>query len=179
MDIDSLIDLFSSSRFSTLSNLILLGDFNVDYAINSPLRSKLITLSECLSLIQIVNEATHFSHSGNPSIIYLVFLSSSIKLVSWNILPPISSSDHNTILFSISSENHSQPTIPCHSVWLYDDADFNYINFLLDSVAWKDILPSNDAYILAHLQIHLFNYCSLSCSTKKLPTLGHPLLILG
>ena len=112
---------------------------------NSLLRSKLISLSECLSLIQIVNEATHFSHSGNPSIIDFFFLSSSIKLVSCDILPPISSSDHNTILFSISSENHSQPIITHHSVLLYNDADFNYINFLLDSVAWKDILPSNDA----------------------------------
>ena len=173
------IDLFFSSKFSTLSNLILLGDFNVDYAMNSPLRSKIITLSECLSLIQIVKEAARFSHSGNSSIIDLVFLSSSIKPVSYNILPPpISSSDHNTILFSISSENHSQPTR--HSVWLYNDEDFNHINFLLDSIAWKDILPSNDA----NTSWLIFKYICLTIvcfhvPQKKISTLDHPLLILG
>ena len=81
----------------------------------------------------MLKEATHFSHSGNPSFIDLVILSSSIKLVSCDILLPIFFSDYNTILFSILSENHSQPTIVCHSVWLYDDADFNYTLYQLFS----------------------------------------------
>ena len=114
-DLDSLIHLFSSS-LSSLRNLILLGDFNIDFLSESSSKSKLNIFAESLSLIQIVDHPTHFSHSNNPSLIDLVFLSSSIVKLTHAVLPPISSSDHSTILFSVSSDSLSgpiQPIIPC------------------------------------------------------------------
>ena len=48
-DFDVLIDLFSSS-LGTIQNLILLGDFNVNFSADSSLKHKLSILTDNLSL---------------------------------------------------------------------------------------------------------------------------------
>ena len=60
---------------SLLLNLVLLGDFNIDYSdVHSPLLHKLNIISDSLDLKQIVKEPTHFSPSGTQSTIDLVFV---------------------------------------------------------------------------------------------------------
>ena len=64
-----------------IPNLVLLGDFNVNY-LNSvhPLRSNLLSLSSSLCLTQVVSEPTHFSHNSY-SLIDFVFLSDPSHLI--------------------------------------------------------------------------------------------------
>ena len=64
-----------------LSNFVLLGDFNVNYFETShPLFSKLLLISDSLSLTQIVTFPTH-SISTSSSLIDLVYLSSPKKSI--------------------------------------------------------------------------------------------------
>ena len=76
---------------STLSDLILLGDFNIYFYSTSFCKTKLNAISDTFDLKQIVNAPTHFSHTNTPSTIDLVFLPSNIDTPSCSILPPVSS----------------------------------------------------------------------------------------
>ena len=99
----SLSSVLSNLSSSILSNLILVGDFNVNYTSSStsPLFLELKSLAESYSLSQVISDPTHFSHAGTPSLIDLAFIPSTFRS-NHSILPPVSSSDHNTILFSVS-----------------------------------------------------------------------------
>ena len=124
----------------------MVGDFNVDFSNSlSPLFHKVLVLSDSFSLLQIIQKATHYSNSGSPSTIDLVFISTSFQLCPYSILPTVSSSDHNTILFSLPLKSISlhPPTLPRH-VWLYDQANYQLANDLLSSVPWESTLPFSD-----------------------------------
>ena len=71
MAISSLSSLLSNLSSSILSNLILVGDFNVNYvsSSSSPLFLELKSLADSYSLSQVISDPTHFSHAGTPSII--------------------------------------------------------------------------------------------------------------
>ena len=126
-------------------DLTLLGDFNINYVNPSPSRNKIDIISNLYSLKQIVSHPTHFSHSGVPSTIDLAFIPSSVHLNFCNILPPVSNSDHYSILFSIRVDSCSSPNFTSpHLVWLYDHADFSLANQLLDSIPWSSILLPTD-----------------------------------
>uniref|UniRef100_A0A1X7U2U4 Uncharacterized protein n=1 Tax=Amphimedon queenslandica TaxID=400682 RepID=A0A1X7U2U4_AMPQE len=79
-------------------------------------------------LLQIVTQPTHYSHSGSPSIIDLVFVPRSAH-GSAIVTPPLGSPDHCTII----SLSFSFKPPPSHhqfhrKVWLYHKAEFNAIN---------------------------------------------------
>ena len=102
-DLDILHDTLYVLNPSYLLNLVLVGDFNVNFSNSiSPLFHKVSVLSDSFSLLQIIQKATHYSNSGSPSTIDLVFIPTSFQLCPYSILPPVSSSDHNTILFSLN-----------------------------------------------------------------------------
>ena len=112
-----------------LHNLILVGDFNIDLLKSSSLSKSLIDFTKCLGLNQIICEPTHFSHTGSPSLIDLVFVSSDLSCPS-RVLPPISSFDHLSILFSlplVRKDPDPHPTNGC-KVWLYNKADLHSAN---------------------------------------------------
>ena len=92
--IASLSSVLSNLSSYILSNLILVGDFNVNYTSSStsPLFLVLKSLAESYSLSQVISDPTHFSHAGTPSIIDLTFIPSTFHS-SHSILPPVSSSD--------------------------------------------------------------------------------------
>ena len=122
-------------------NLILVGDFNVDVSNHfSPLLHKLSVISDSFSLDQIIQKVTHYSYSGSPSIIDLVFIPTSFQPCSYSILPPVSSSDHNAILFSLpfSSSVSPNPSASPRQVWVYDQANYQLANDLLSSVPLSD-----------------------------------------
>ena len=61
-------------------------------------------ISDCFDFKQIINIWPYlFCHYGTPPTIDLAFLSSNLDPLS-GILPPVSSSDHNSILFSLPTQ---------------------------------------------------------------------------
>ena len=69
------------------------------------------------------------------------FVPSTIIPHSCSILPPVSSSDCNSILFSIPVLSPKPVSSPPHHTWLYNQADFDHANSILSSIPWADILP--------------------------------------
>ena len=92
---DTLFNYLESINAGQLSNFILLGDFNVNFANTShPLYSNLCTLSSLYCLTQVVTGPTHEHHEGTTSTIDLVFMSEPSTLQSCDTVPPLSNSDH-------------------------------------------------------------------------------------
>ena len=111
---DDLDLLFEELNPSILSNLILLGDFNINFfsTSNSSSKTKMDVISDTFHLKQIVNVPTHFSHTDTPPTIDLVFLPSSTDASSCSILHPVSSSDNFSILFSLPTYSVNSPSPP-------------------------------------------------------------------
>ena len=146
-DLSSLINLLLSKGPTYTSRLFLAGDFNVNtFAPPSQLTNQLSSLVTLLPLKQIVSSPTHFSHSGTPSIIDLVFIPLSLK-PNVSILHPVGSSDHNSVVASISFPHQTPPMStfnpPPTKIWLYQRADFDSINDSLLRIDWEAVLPHN------------------------------------
>ena len=184
-DLDNLLDVLSSFNPSIFLNFILLGDFNVNYYCTSPLKLKKDAISNSFNLQQIVNDPTHFSYSSIPSTIDLVIILSTIEISSC-VLPPVSFSDHNSILFAIPLKSHitTTPTTP-HKVWLYNQADFVRANSLLCSIDWLQVLPSSDpnaSWIIFKELFLLITNCTIpskltfQSNKSSLPWINHSYL---
>ena len=140
-DISLLSSILSNLCYSVLSNLFLIGDFNVHYSSSSSssLFLDLKSIAVSYSLCQVITDPTHFSHSDTPSTIDLVFIPSTFSY-NYVILPPVSSSDHNSILLSVSIPSSISPRPPKSTrrrVWLYSQADLTRINDILASTSWN------------------------------------------
>ena len=146
MAISSLLSLLSNLSSSILSNLILVGDFNVNYvsSSSSPFFLELKSFADSYSLSQFISDPTHFSHAGTPSIIDLAFIPSTFTS-NYLILPPLSCSDHNAILLSVFLPfSLFRPYKPSRRrIWLYNKADINAINTILSSIPWNSVLTSD------------------------------------
>ena len=142
----SLQSVLESLPHSISLNLILLGDFNVDFSSPSSSLNLINSISDLFSLNQIVSQPTHFSVSNSPSLIDLVFIPASLPHYSCNVLPPISNSDHNSILLSLPLPTVTPPPSSTASrrVWLYNSADFSLTNKFLSSIPWNSILFRSD-----------------------------------
>ena len=148
--LSSFISLISSLPSSTISNLLIVGDFNINFSkassSESPLLSDLKSFAASYSLSQIISNPTHFSPSGSPSTIDLAFVPSSFSS-SHTILSPVSSSDHLSILLSTSlpSSCHKAPPFRYkRKVWIYKKANIDLMNTLLSEVSWTSLLSSSD-----------------------------------
>ena len=146
MAISSLLSLLSNLSSLILSNLILVGDFNVNYvsSSSSPFFLELKSFADSYSLSQVISDPTHFSHAGTPSIIDLAFIPSTFTS-NYLILPPLSSSDHNAILLSVFLPfSLFRPYKPSRRrIWLYNKADINAINTFLSCIPWNSVLTSD------------------------------------
>ena len=93
---------------SLLSNLTLVGDYNVNYSPSSrsPLLSSLQAIADSYPLHQIITNPTHFSYTGTISTIDLVFTSSA-SYSKDHILIPVSNCPHSSILFNFSPHSNS------------------------------------------------------------------------
>ena len=100
-----------------------------------------IGVTSCFLLQQAVTEPTHFSHSGTPSIIDLVFVSNPTYLTSCSTISPLSSSDHLGILLTYKLPTTNKRPHSCRrTVWCYSLADFEKAREMLDSVDWDQLL---------------------------------------
>ena len=127
---------------SLLSNFILLGDFNVNYfETTHPLFSKLLSVSNSLTLTQVVSVPTHYSTHSN-SLIDLVFLSSPKHLLFCDTLPPLSNSDH--LGLSLLAKPEKNPMRRERRVWRYAFADLDLANEMLSAIDWSTLLSTSD-----------------------------------
>ena len=111
-DLSLLINVLSPLGPSSTSKLLLVGDFNVNVSAypSPPLMSHITTITSLFSLQQLFQSPTHFSPSGSPSTIDLVFVPLSFCLVV-TLLPPVGTSDHHAIsLVPPPFHLHSQPS---------------------------------------------------------------------
>ena len=138
-DFVQLLSVLASLPSLSAHDLILVGDFNVDFSTPSPLLSELQTATDLFDLHQFVRHPTHYSHSASPSVIDLVFVPSDMH-ATCSILPPVSNSDHNSILLDFPFNLNSSTSCSLRRVWLYDKADFSLANSLLSSIPWTSIL---------------------------------------
>ena len=166
--LDNLIDFLSNLSYSHISNLILTGDFNINFLVPSPQLTKLLDFTNSIGLSQIIQEPTHFSHSGTytPSTIDLFFLPSNIEY-SQSVLPPLSSSNHLSLYVQIClKQSCSQICSPRRKIWQYKHGDFKAANALLSSISWDSLLPTSDA----NLSCSIFTKTFLEVMHYTVPT---------
>ncbi len=115
--LDSLCTYLASSVLHRFTNLILLGDFNVNFCAHSrhPLFSTLESLSHSLSLQQVVTEPTHVHHNGSTSLIDLVFVSNPLLINTCSVIPPLSNSDHNGLSLQCNWKSTHRDNCDNHS----------------------------------------------------------------
>ena len=107
---DTLFVVLCSLNNSLFSNLILLGDFNVDILSQSPLCRHLNSLQYSFSLTQVVEEPTRPGHAGSTSLIDLIFMIDPQSLLECTTIPPLSNSDHLGICLHIKSQCRPKPS---------------------------------------------------------------------
>ena len=81
---------------------------------------------------------THFSHNGNSSLIDLVFISCSDRLLVCETVPPLGSSDHLEIRLALKRSEIHNSSLHQRIIWRYKYADYEQANELLEHVDWSD-----------------------------------------
>ena len=106
--------------------------------------SKLLSVSNSLSLSQVVSVPTHYT-THSSSLIDLIFLSSPKDLVFCDTLPPLANSDHLGLSFAVAiAKPRLTPTRSMRRVWRYAFADFDLANDMLSAIDWSALLSSGD-----------------------------------
>ena len=107
------------------SNLIILGDFNVDFCNRyHPLHSKTTIIQQAFSLTQVVKSCTHTALSGKELIIDLALVSSETQVATCETIPPLANSDHNGVLFKWKWKITERVKTAPRPIWRYAQADF-------------------------------------------------------
>ena len=134
----SFFDTFSSS----LENLNIL--YFLDVSKPSPLVSNFCNIINSYNLI--LSNTGHTRTTDTTATTIDVMLSSTPSLTrSCDIIPPLCSSDHNSILAYIVRTCATQrPPQHPRLIWQYDHADFNLANELLSQVDMDSILMEDD-----------------------------------
>ena len=127
----------SHSLLTALCTHILFNYLNTSHS----LFSKLLSVSNSLSLTQVVSVSTHYS-SHLSSLIDLVFLSSPNHYCP---LPPLSNSDHLGLSLAVSlAKPKRNPTRCKRKIRRYAFADFDLANEILSAIDWSALLSWND-----------------------------------
>ena len=140
--LDDLYSILESLYISVFSSFVLLGDFNINfYNQQHPLFCKLSTILHNFVLKQVITQPTHFSSSGNSSLIDLVLLSVPSQLAHCRVIPPLSNSDHNGVDLTLKWSRHQRPVkARKRTIWRYAHADFDKANNLLGMTDWTFLL---------------------------------------
>ena len=131
---------------SLLSNLIFVGDFNINfYNTHHPLYHKMEDIMSTFSLTQIVKDPTHVNQSEADTLLDLVLTSSENQVESCEVLPPLANSDHKGILFKWKwKETVKHPHSKLRTIWRYNWANFEMARNLLSNVNWDSIVDQID-----------------------------------
>ena len=144
---DILFDTLSSFDIHIFSNLILVGDFNIDtLSPNHYLYHHLSRILDCFSLSQVNSVPTHHSHDGHQTLIDLALLSSPEHLTSCDTIPPLGNSDHLGlhILINRQTNQHALMRNTRRQIWRYAHANFDLASILLSNLDLDSILDLND-----------------------------------
>ena len=143
------------SRFSLF---ILLGDFNIN--VLNCVDNSLCNVLSLFGLTQIVNHPTHIHNHVCKSLIDLVFLSDVSYLSHYDIIPPLSNSDHLGIHVAIKTKLRKQPCRQPskHCIWHYTHTDWNLACELIEQCNRESLFdPDIDIYwsnwLEAYMQI--------------------------
>ena len=126
-----MLNVLGSLNPSLFSDLILVGDFNVNLLSHSTLCTHLTHLMSAFSLTQVVDEPTHVRPNGTSSLIDLALMSAPHTLIECTTVPPLLSSDNTTQYhLGVSMQvkypsSNSQPLQKRRVIWRYHLADFH------------------------------------------------------
>ena len=150
VSLNSLLNVLESTNPLLLRKAIILGDFNINFLDpNHPLMFQLSTILSSTGLHQIISEPTCYSSLSTGSLPDLILVSDSFSVHSKLVLPPIGSSDHNTIqcFIGLMSTSHDLNR-RCHrflrtkkSIWCLKGADPEKAALL---IAWETLLDVSD-----------------------------------
>ena len=129
------------STVTTDRNMVLKGNFNLPgidwfyyHAAYNAVSELFIHFVNSYGLTQFVNQPTH-----NNNILNLVLCSSSSLVSDINVLPPISTSDHDVILFisNVSTDMNMSHYEMHYDSYNYVRADYISLNNYLLTVDWN------------------------------------------
>ena len=129
---------------SKLKSLTLLGDFNIDRSPSSrhPLLNNIMSIEDKLGLKQIVTFPTRTTvTTGN--LIDHVYISECQPHLPCIHLPPLSGSDHDTLLVTLSNCQISYQRTKHRKVWLFNKADFERANETLQCLPTSTFTHDN------------------------------------
>jgi len=129
---------------STEKNIVILGDFNfpnIDWSCyhcpDNPIYREFLQFVNSYGFYQYVNEPTRDSH-----ILDLVLSTSSCFVSTMCISCPISTSDHNTVVFKVNAQDNANDE-NSNTEWTYyrdfEHANYQYLNEYLYGVDWNSI----------------------------------------
>ena len=163
----------SHLRPQNFSNLVVCGDFNIDPTDPSDTdNSILLQIHNEFCLSQTVTEPTRIT-SSTASTIDLVLMSNHNSLMTCEVLPPLGSSDHNTVLTSVKVQcrlkevYRHQP--PKRSVWIYKQADRSLAKKLLSRLPIASLTDDIDV-VWKQWSTTFLEAMKLSIPHKSVPT---------
>ena len=144
---NTLFDTFSSLDISFFSNLVLIGDFNIDVLSHSHyLCHQLYCILNCFSLCQVNTAPRHCSQNGHQSLIDHALLSSPEHPISCKTVPPLGNSDHLGLHITINGgvRKYRSMNPSRRQVWRYTHANFDLASIMLSNCDLNAILEPND-----------------------------------
>ena len=131
-DLEDTLDALPPSK---TTNLLVLGDFNIDVSNGTGNH----TLSSIQDLCEIICRPTRLSKTTSTLIDH-VYLSDPLSY-SLSFFSPLSSSDHCCILLSLSTLKPPRPKPSKRKIWVYQQADFETATDKLANYHLDDSLP--------------------------------------
>ena len=185
---DTLFNILSSLDINVFSNLILLGDFNIDNLSPSHyLYHHLSQIFDCFSLSQVNSTPTHCTNNGHWTLIDLAILSSPEHLSVCETIPPLGNSDHLG-LHVVINRQAKQCVVRNNTrrqVWRYAQADFDSASLMLSNLDLNMTLdPDNISWswnCWKRSFLDIMKQCipsALLPTRRNLPWLSKPLIQL-
>ncbi len=159
---DTLTDALLSSHQSILSNLIILGDFNVNFVPTHHLYSHLFNFICNFSLSQLVKSPTHFSPTGLPSTIDLALTSNLAMIKSCTTVPELQNSDHLGIRILVKQGHYERNNLLRRRIWCYSSANYTRAAELMDTIDWDEEL------IVENINVSVSNWKTLFLQIMEL-----------
>jgi hypothetical protein len=127
-------------------------------------------------LTQIINSGTHVHHSGNISLIDLVFVSETPLLRSWCLVPPLGNSDHSGIQVELYANQlpASKVNRKKKVLWCLDRGDYAKMKRIIDSSNWNLYLSEDISSSVLMWQKHFLSIME-QCIPRKTLSSTHRL----
>ena len=141
---DTVTDALLTINQSCLTDLIIVGDFNVDFDPSHCLYPQLSQFMSNFSLSQIVKSPTHSSHAGHSSTIDLVLVSKPNNVKRCTVIPELANSDHLGLFVTMNQTQCVKANTITRKVWHYLQADFDRASEIIDTIDGEAELNSDD-----------------------------------